>query len=76
MKYLLLLAVLAGALWLWMGRPRPRVPPAPRRKGAPEDMVQCAHCGLHLPRSEALPGKGGLFCDAQHRNAFHQSSPE
>ncbi len=38
-------------------------------KGAEEDrlMLRCAHCGVHLPRDEALPGKGGVFCCEDHR---------
>ncbi len=76
MKYLLLLAVLGAGLWLWVRSRRPRVPPPAGRKAKPEDMVQCAHCGLHLPRSDALLGEGGLFCGAQHRQAFEQSRHE
>jgi uncharacterized protein len=36
--------------------------------------VRCAHCGVHLPRSEALPGRGGLFCGPSHR-AEHEREP-
>ena len=34
---------------------------------AQENMVACSRCGVHLPRSEALPGRGGLFCCEGHR---------
>lgn len=30
-------------------------------------MLTCAHCGMHMPRDEALPGKGGVYCSAAHR---------
>lgn len=30
-------------------------------------MLACARCGLHLPRSEALPGKAGVYCSEAHR---------
>ncbi|WP_200260736.1 PP0621 family protein [Halorhodospira neutriphila] len=44
---------------------------APRRRGedaAPEEMVECAHCGVFLARREALRGRGGrLYCSDEHR---------
>ncbi|HET9403533.1 MAG TPA: PP0621 family protein [Burkholderiales bacterium] len=42
-------------------------PPA----AAGEDMVQCAHCGVHLPRSESITTQGHFFCTAEHQRA-HQ----
>jgi len=35
----------------------------------PQDMVVCAHCGVHLPTQEAVSGNHGKYCDAQHRAA-------
>ena len=32
-----------------------------------EDMVRCAHCGLHLPRSESLVSGEAFYCSAEHR---------
>ncbi|MCL4471551.1 MAG: PP0621 family protein [Sulfuricella sp.] len=32
-----------------------------------EDMVRCAHCGVHLPRSEAVVSNGEFFCTNEHR---------
>lgn len=40
----------------------------PARRMRAEPMVQCAHCGTHLPTSEALPAPNGLtFCSEAHR---------
>lgn len=42
----------------------------PRRVAAPAPMVSCAHCGLNLPRDEAVPGdksSGDYFCSQAHR---------
>jgi uncharacterized protein len=76
MKYLIFLFVLVGGLWLLWGQwGRSRVPPEARKK-KPESMVQCAQCGLHLPRSEALLGLGSIFYDEQHRRIFEQSTHE
>lgn len=32
-----------------------------------EDMVRCAHCGVHLPRSEAIVSRGEFYCTNEHR---------
>lgn len=46
----------------------PAPPPAP--KSITEDMVQCAHCGIHLPASEAqVDSTGHAFCSTAHRQA-------
>jgi len=42
------------------------VPRAPRPSGQAGDLVRCAHCGLHLPRAEALAAGGRLYCSAEH----------
>jgi uncharacterized protein len=43
-----------------------------RREAAPpaaagEDMVRCAHCGLHLPRSESIATQGAYYCGVEHQ---------
>jgi uncharacterized protein len=83
MKYLLLILVI-GLVAFMLGfkrsrpkpsAPSPAAPKAPPTPPAPQDMVSCAHCGLHLPRDEALPGRGGLFCSPAHRAAFEAGPP-
>lgn len=32
----------------------------------PESMVRCAHCNIHLPRSEALLSGGKTWCSQEH----------
>ncbi len=72
MKYLLLFALLLVAYLLWRNA-RLRGPgAAPRQRGArhagPQEMVSCPVCGVHLPRSEAVPGaRGVLYCSNEHR---------
>ncbi len=74
MKYLLLIILLALMFFvLGFKRARPAAPPAEKKKpgpATPQDMLSCAHCGLHLPRDEALPGMGGVFCSAAHRSQY------
>ena len=76
MKFLLLLVAVFALIWLVRGSVRGRTPP-PSAPGpqAPQQMLTCAHCGTHLPRDEALPGRGGVFCDAEHRAAFEHAHP-
>lgn len=74
MKYLLLLIVLALVFFLLgvkRARPPTRPPQArPPAPPAPQNMLSCAQCGLHLPRDESLPGRGGVFCSVAHRQAY------
>lgn len=37
------------------------------------DMVRCAHCGLHLPKPEALVQDGEFFCSRQHLERHRDS---
>ena len=30
--------------------------------------VRCAHCGMHVPESEAVRSQGHDFCSLEHRN--------
>lgn len=74
MKFLLLVLVIAIAAWMIFGRRR--TPPPPRAPGqgaaadAPQAMLVCAHCGVHLPRAEALQdAQQRAFCSEAHRLA-------
>ncbi|HHU94317.1 MAG TPA: hypothetical protein GXX62_04460 [Alcaligenaceae bacterium] len=44
---------------------RPKSPKAPAPQGA-EKMVRCAHCGIYLPRSEALMSNDHTWCSLEH----------
>lgn len=75
MKYVLLvLVVVVGVLWLARMSRRRALPPKPPAGEVPrhETMLACAQCGVHLPRSDALPGRGGVFCNEAHRAAFER----
>ena len=77
MKFALLILAIVALLWLLRGA-RGRVPPPAQKQApptTPQPMLTCAHCGLHLPRDEALPGRGGVFCGEAHRKAFEQADP-
>ncbi len=70
MKFLFLLLLVLLAAWLWRsarrdtgGPDRPSSPPP----AAPQEMVRCTLCGTHLPHSEAVVGRTGIYCCAEHR---------
>ena len=78
MKIALFLLALIVLLWLLrssFGRRADRGAAAPPA-GRPRPIVACAECGVHLPRDEALPGRGGVFCGDAHRIAFEKAHPE
>ena len=41
-----------------------KAPPPPVDE--PEAMVRCAHCGIHMPRSEALLINGETWCSSEN----------
>lgn len=74
MKYLLLLAVVVVFAWHWrstrradIAKQQRKVHPAPGPAAGPVDMVQCAHCHLHLALPDAVGGRRGSYCSVEHR---------
>jgi len=37
-----------------------------KTEAAGGELVRCAHCGVHLPRSEARQAAGALYCSEEH----------
>lgn len=73
-KYLVVALVVLAVVWLLRSARRRDEGPAPPRSAGPrahpEAMVDCAHCGLHLPLAEAVKGEDGRhYCSAAHRLA-------
>lgn len=69
MKFLLMFFIFMVLLYQWRNRSA-KVGQAQRRSTAPSGpiaMVECAHCGVHLPASDAVQGKRGSYCSAAHR---------
>jgi uncharacterized protein len=72
LKFVIVGLAVALLLWWVFGRaPREAKPPRarPPADGNAEPMVECARCGLHLPRSDALAARGLHYCSAAHRDA-------
>jgi uncharacterized protein len=64
-KFLLFVVVLAVIYMLLRASKRPKSPP--RAKAPEESMAQCAHCGVHFPRIEAIDEAGEVYCCEDHR---------
>jgi len=73
MKFLLFLAIVLLVAWLWRsGRRGDKRPDqaAPPPQASTQEMVRCAHCGVHLPKTDAvLDPAGRAYCSAAHLQA-------
>ncbi len=70
LKFVIIALAVGLLLWLLFGRaPRKSKPPGGAQPGGAEEMVSCAHCGVHLPRSDALAARSLHYCSAAHRDA-------
>jgi len=77
MKYLLVSALVLVVFWLWRhnrqaerkaAQSNHATRPASAAKAAQAtEVVACDVCQVHLPRSEALTGRKGLYCSEAHR---------
>lgn len=67
MKYLVVLLVLVVAIGVWRSRRAPAQRTATPPPPAPQHMLACHHCGVHVPRAEALMQGPRAYCCAEHR---------
>jgi uncharacterized protein len=72
MKYVVLFAVLLIAYSVWRNNrlrdEREDQARSGRAPDAPQEMVSCPVCGVHLPRADAVAGaRGVLYCSHEHR---------
>lgn len=73
MRILFWALIVLVVLWLLRtNKPRAKTDAAPRSNAEQERgeaMLQCAHCGVHLPASEALLDPAGrAYCSEEHRS--------
>ena len=68
MKFLLLALVIVVVCFLYKAHGRKAARAHERHAPAKdEDMVRCAQCGVHLPRSESLIAGERFYCTPEHR---------
>lgn len=73
MKALIVLLALLAGVWLWRNgrqrslaaRKRSAERPDAQQEGV-EEMVRCPVCGVHLPRTDAVVGRYGIYCNLAH----------
>ena len=70
MSRLFLLMAIAVVVYLLIKSYRRNVPK--QDNPVAEDMVRCAHCGVHLPKSESILAGGNFFCCAEHRDVYRK----
>ena len=68
-QFLRILIILIG-LWLilrlvkhFLDKHRPKAKSAPTPQ---DDVVPCAHCGVYVPRAEAVHAHGKIYCSTAH----------
>ncbi len=49
--------------------PAPAAPSSQRAVPTSPMMTRCAHCGIHLPRAEAVMINGQTWCSEEHAKA-------
>jgi uncharacterized protein len=64
-----LILILLGLMLAWwvLSRYRSSLARGQTTARPVEDMVPCAHCGTHTPRSECIAGGDKLFCNDEHK---------
>ena len=69
MKFLLVLAVVLFGVWLFRSGRQDKVTrqKPPTSPPDPQEMVSCQLCAVHVPKTDAVSGRNGLYCSAEHR---------
>ena len=79
MSRILLVIVIFIAIYLLLKYYRKQMPkedvPGEDASKQRENMVRCAHCGVHLPKGESIMLDQKHYCSEAHRRA-HIDEPE
>lgn len=77
-RLLLLVVIFAVIYWLFKSyrRQMRKDQSSGEVPGQAEDMVRCAHCGVHLPKHESTLAEGEYFCSEEHRQAHGKRSDQ
>lgn len=52
------------------------LPPAEgSNKSAPQPMLACAYCSVHIPVGESTQSRGKVFCCEAHRDSYFRENP-
>jgi len=72
MRYLLLIIAVIAAVLILKQLYGPRKKPTIKKIPASTTIVRCEHCGVHIPKEEALYVDQQYFCSEEHRR-LHKS---
>ncbi len=72
MSRLLLIIAIVAVVYLLIRSFRKSAPQQDDKAITAEDMVRCAHCGVHLPKGESVQSDGQFFCGTEHRDAYRK----
>jgi uncharacterized protein len=84
-RYMIKIILVAIAIWLVISvlkgyrknlQASATEKPADNNAIKSESMVQCAHCGVHLPTSDSFLVNGQYYCCEAHINATNAHSPD
>lgn len=67
MSRLLFLLAVVIVVYLLLRSFRKQPPKQQDVPAAAEEMVRCAKCGVHLPKSESILAGGNFYCSDAHR---------
>jgi uncharacterized protein len=68
-RLVVLVVLVVAAVWLIrraLRAPRKDTAEVSKEESRAGELVGCARCGLLLPRAEARPAAGGLYCTEEH----------
>ena len=65
----LLLAAFIYVIYVWLKGSAARARNAGSAVPPQENMVTCAHCGVHLPQSDSVAAGARFYCTEEHRLA-------
>ena len=69
-KYVLVLLVIVVFAWIMLrGRGQHKPSRGKGPKGDAQSMIACDHCGVHLPRGDAVLDHSGSYCSPAHKLA-------
>jgi len=83
-KYLLVLLVVGVGIWMLVkrlgsggsaGGSSGGESPGGSERASPVAMVECAHCGVHLPAADAVPEGSRVYCSEAHRRLGPSPTP-
>ena len=64
-RLLFWVAIIFAAIWIWRRFISKAKSPRPTEDAA-APMVRCAHCGVHIPKAQALSQDQQWYCSQAH----------